>query len=194
MITKMKTVTLHVGDQHKRRDFSVDHVGFQGRRDEDTGPTGRLKVGPDGAQTGFVWVSAARLRQAAPIKVGHRVSALARTLQKATLLRARGAEAKTISIFDTAALTGAFTGHDTVVNLATAIPSTIRFLTRSAWRENDHRSHRGVRRHRRFDRNGRGPSVASVAPPGRSVSHAPPPRRCGPGRSQVSQPGLPSCR
>jgi uncharacterized protein YbjT (DUF2867 family) len=41
-----------------------------------------------------------------------------------------------VSIFDQAALVEAFRGHDAVVNLATAIPSTSRFLLTRAWAEN----------------------------------------------------------
>jgi nucleoside-diphosphate-sugar epimerase len=77
--------------------------------------------------------------QAVPalVAAGHAVTALARTPQKAASLAEQGAESAMVSIFDTAALTEVFTGHDAVVNLATAIPPTSRFMITSAWREND---------------------------------------------------------
>jgi nucleoside-diphosphate-sugar epimerase len=40
-------------------------------------------------------------------------------------------------MFDRQALTEAFAGHDAVVNLATAIPPTAKFLQTKAWTEND---------------------------------------------------------
>ena len=60
MITKVNTVTLYVGDQQKSRDFYVEQLGFQVRREADMGPMGRwLEVAPDGAQTGFMLADAA---------------------------------------------------------------------------------------------------------------------------------------
>lgn len=68
------------------------------------------------------------------IGAGHAVTALARTEAKATALRARGATPVLVSLFDRAALSDAFAGHDAVVNLASALPSTSRFIFRSAWK------------------------------------------------------------
>ena len=68
---------------------------------------------------------------------GHALSALARTPEKAAGLAKRGVEPISVSIFDRAALTAAFSGHDAVVNLATAIPPMNRFMDSRAWREND---------------------------------------------------------
>ncbi len=71
------------------------------------------------------------------VAAGHRVSALARTGQKAASLREQGAVPVQVSIFERGELTQAFAGHDAVANLATAIPPTATFIRRSAWREND---------------------------------------------------------
>jgi nucleoside-diphosphate-sugar epimerase len=71
------------------------------------------------------------------IEAGHRVTALARTPEKADHLRQRGATPVTVSIYDRDALCEAFEQHDAVVNLATAIPPTSKFMQKSAWAEND---------------------------------------------------------
>jgi nucleoside-diphosphate-sugar epimerase len=71
------------------------------------------------------------------VHAGHTVTALARTPEKAAWLSEQGASSITVSIFDRAALTEAFKGHDAVVNLATAIPSTAKFIQTKAWAEND---------------------------------------------------------
>lgn len=67
------------------------------------------------------------------IGAGHAVTALARTEAKAAALRAQGAKPALVSLFDRNALSDAFAGHDAVVNLASALPSTTRFIFRSAW-------------------------------------------------------------
>lgn len=60
MITRINTVTLYVSDQGKARDFYVEHLGFQVRRDADMGPMGRwLEIAPEGAQTAVMLASAA---------------------------------------------------------------------------------------------------------------------------------------
>jgi nucleoside-diphosphate-sugar epimerase len=61
------------------------------------------------------------------------VAALVRTAEKAAAVRAQGAEPVVVSMFDRAALTEVFRGHDAVVNLATSMPSTATFLFRRAW-------------------------------------------------------------
>jgi nucleoside-diphosphate-sugar epimerase len=71
------------------------------------------------------------------VAAGHDVSALARSAERAELLEELGARPVAVSFFDRAALTAAFADHDAVVNLATAIPSTLRSLRDSGWREND---------------------------------------------------------
>src|SRR5437762_10610866 len=68
------------------------------------------------------------------IGAGHDVSALARTPEKAAAVEAQGAAPVMVSMFDRAALTGAFRGHDAVVNLATSMPSMATFVFRRAWR------------------------------------------------------------
>ena len=71
------------------------------------------------------------------VRAAHTVTALARTPEKAAQLSKQGASPVTVSIFDCAALTEAFKGHDAVVNLATAIPPTAKFMQTKAWTEND---------------------------------------------------------
>ena len=71
------------------------------------------------------------------VGAGHIVTALARTPEKATQLSKQGASPITVSIFDRGALTKAFEGHDAVINLATAIPPTSKFMQTKAWTDND---------------------------------------------------------
>jgi nucleoside-diphosphate-sugar epimerase len=71
------------------------------------------------------------------VRAGHMVTALARTPEKATQLSKQGASPITVSMFDRAALTEAFKGHDAVINLATAIPPTAKFMQTKAWANND---------------------------------------------------------
>jgi nucleoside-diphosphate-sugar epimerase len=66
------------------------------------------------------------------IGAGHTVKALARTPSKAADLRAQGPNPALASLFDRPALAAAFVGHDTVINLASALPSTT-FWRYSAW-------------------------------------------------------------
>jgi nucleoside-diphosphate-sugar epimerase len=68
------------------------------------------------------------------LDAGHTVTALARTPAKAAVLSRQGAEPVTVSLFDAAALATRFTGQDAVINLATAMPPTARFMVRRAWR------------------------------------------------------------
>jgi nucleoside-diphosphate-sugar epimerase len=67
----------------------------------------------------------------------HTVTALARTPEKAGQLSKQGALPISVSIFDRTTLTEVFKGHDAVVNLATAIPPTMKFMQTKAWTEND---------------------------------------------------------
>lgn len=71
------------------------------------------------------------------VRAAHTVTALARTPEKAALLSQQGASSITVSIFDRAALTKAFKGHDAIINLATAIPPTWKFIQTKAWVDND---------------------------------------------------------
>ena len=78
-------------------------------------------------------------RHAVPalIAEAHKVTALARSAEKAAKLSEQGAEPARVSIFDRAALTEAMAGHAAVVNLASAIPPMTRFMRTSAWRNNE---------------------------------------------------------
>jgi lactoylglutathione lyase len=59
MITKINTVTLYVSDQDRSRDFYVEQLGFQVRREADMGPMGRwLEVAPDRTGTAFLLADA----------------------------------------------------------------------------------------------------------------------------------------
>jgi len=68
---------------------------------------------------------------------GHTVTALARTPEKAAALAAQQATPVSVSLFDPSALAAAFTGHDAVINLATAIPPMTRWMSAKAWQRND---------------------------------------------------------
>lgn len=78
-----------------------------------------------------------RYALAALVGAGHEVSALVRTPEKAAAVREQGGAPVTVSMFDRGALSGAFRGHDAVVNLATAMPSTSMFVFRRAWAATD---------------------------------------------------------
>lgn len=71
------------------------------------------------------------------VRAAHTVTALARTPEKAVQLSQQGASPITVSIFDRAALTEAFKRHDAVINLATAIPPTWKFIQTKAWADNN---------------------------------------------------------
>jgi nucleoside-diphosphate-sugar epimerase len=71
------------------------------------------------------------------LREGHWVTALARTPEKAAAITAQGATPVSVSLLDRSALTAVFTGHDAVINLATAIPSMIRWMSTKAWSRND---------------------------------------------------------
>jgi nucleoside-diphosphate-sugar epimerase len=68
------------------------------------------------------------------VAAGHEVSALVRTPDKAAAVAARGAAPVMVSMFDRAALSESFRGHDAVVNLATSMPTMATFVFRRAWR------------------------------------------------------------
>ena len=70
------------------------------------------------------------------IDAGHQVSAMVRTREKAGEVAELGAVPVFVSIFDRDGLVRAFAGHDAVVNLATAIPSTFSYPFPRAWRAN----------------------------------------------------------
>lgn len=79
------------------------------------------------------------------LEAGHTVTALARSEAKAGAVARLGATPAFGSIFDVAWLTGAFTGHDAVVNLAKSIPNSARYARPSAWRENARIRNEGTR-------------------------------------------------
>ncbi|MFZ2239274.1 MAG: NAD(P)-dependent oxidoreductase [Gordonia amarae] len=70
------------------------------------------------------------------VEAGYHATALVRSEAKAELVTGLGATPVVGSMFDTLRLTESFAGHDAVVNLATSIPSTMRYALPSAWREN----------------------------------------------------------
>jgi nucleoside-diphosphate-sugar epimerase len=92
----------------------------------------KMKVFVSGA-TGVIGRRAVQQLLAA----GHEVTAMARTPEKADLLRRLGATPVEVSLFDPDALRDAVAGHDAVVNLATKIPPIVRATRPSAWAENN---------------------------------------------------------
>lgn len=72
------------------------------------------------------------------VQLGHAVTAVGRTPEKRTSLEQAGARATTLDMFDPTAARRAFEGIDTVINLATHIPSSsLKMMFRGQWREND---------------------------------------------------------
>jgi len=78
-------------------------------------------------------------RRTVPLLVaaGHRVTAVARSAAKATLVQTLGATPVRVNLFDSGAVRRAVEGHNAVVNLATKIPSLSRAMLPRAWSEND---------------------------------------------------------
>lgn len=70
------------------------------------------------------------------VDAGHDVTALARSEDKAAWLSQNGARPVMASLFDRAALTKEFTGHDAIANLASALPKTSQFMFPGAWKAN----------------------------------------------------------
>ncbi|MEO8336908.1 MAG: NAD(P)-dependent oxidoreductase [bacterium] len=68
---------------------------------------------------------------------GHRVTAAGRPSARLDALRNTGASVSALDIFDSAAAQRAMTGHDVVINLATAVPSNNRMFIPGAWRGTD---------------------------------------------------------
>jgi nucleoside-diphosphate-sugar epimerase len=71
------------------------------------------------------------------VVAGHEVTGVARSDEKAELLRALGATPVAVDLFDATAVKGAVDGHDVVANLATHIPSLSKAALPGAWSEND---------------------------------------------------------
>ncbi|WP_405495162.1 NAD-dependent epimerase/dehydratase family protein [Nocardia sp. NBC_00511] len=72
------------------------------------------------------------------VNSGHEVTALARTADKAVWLAGHDATPELSSLFDREPLTAVVAGHDAVVNMATALPGTLSFLSDKAWRRNEY--------------------------------------------------------
>jgi nucleoside-diphosphate-sugar epimerase len=71
------------------------------------------------------------------VRAGYEVTALARSPEKAVALREQGAVPIRVSLFDRGELTRAFKAQEAVVNLASAIPATSKFMDSNAWAAND---------------------------------------------------------
>ena len=71
------------------------------------------------------------------VAAGHDVTGVARTPEKAELLRRLGARPVSVDIFDAAAVAEAVAGHDVVCNLATHIPPMAKAALPGAWSDND---------------------------------------------------------
>jgi nucleoside-diphosphate-sugar epimerase len=71
------------------------------------------------------------------IAEGHEVTGVARSEDKAHLLRRLGATPVAVDVFDAATVRDAVAGHDVVMNLATHIPRLSKAASPGAWKEND---------------------------------------------------------
>jgi nucleoside-diphosphate-sugar epimerase len=80
------------------------------------------------------------------VGAGHEVVGLARTPEKARLLRDAGATAVPASLLDHDGLVAMFDGADAVCNFATHVPVGLAALRPGAWRANDRLRTDGVRR------------------------------------------------
>jgi nucleoside-diphosphate-sugar epimerase len=80
------------------------------------------------------------------VRAGHEVVGLARTPEKARLLRRAGATAVHTSLFDHHGLVALLDGADAVCNFATHVPVGLAALRPAAWRANDRLRTEGVRR------------------------------------------------
>lgn len=78
-------------------------------------------------------------RRVVPLLVGlgHDVTGVARSEAKADQVRASGATAVEVELFDQAAVAGAVRGHDAVLHLATNIPTGGSAATKRGWHNND---------------------------------------------------------
>jgi nucleoside-diphosphate-sugar epimerase len=68
---------------------------------------------------------------------GHDVTAVARSDEKAALVRSLGGEPVTADLFDAEAVAAAVVGHEVVINLATSIPPLTKAARGSAWTTNE---------------------------------------------------------
>lgn len=87
--------------------------------------------------TGVVGLPAVR----ALVADGHRVTAVARSPEKADLVRSLGADPVAVDLFDGDAVKAATADHDVIVNLTTKIPPTTKAWRAGAWAENERIRH-----------------------------------------------------
>ncbi|HXH56766.1 NAD-dependent epimerase/dehydratase family protein [Iamia sp.] len=71
------------------------------------------------------------------VAAGHEVTAVARTDERAALVRRLGGQPVTVDLFGASAVAAAVVGHEAVVHLATNIPPMARSARRGAWATND---------------------------------------------------------
>jgi nucleoside-diphosphate-sugar epimerase len=70
------------------------------------------------------------------VEAGHEVTGVARSHEKAELVRSLGATPAAVDVFDPGTLNEAVAGHDVVINLATHIPPVSKAALPGAWNEN----------------------------------------------------------
>ena len=70
------------------------------------------------------------------VNAGSEVTAVARSPEKAEQLRRQGATPVTVDLFDPPAIIDAVAGHNTVINVATNIPTGLKLLMPNAFAEN----------------------------------------------------------
>ena len=100
----------------------------------------RMAVGGDAMKVFVAGGTGAIGRFAVPalVAAGHDLTVVARDDAKASEVEAMGATPVQTSLFDPVALAAAVAGHEVVVNLATAIPTSVLAMAQpSAWKEND---------------------------------------------------------
>jgi nucleoside-diphosphate-sugar epimerase len=73
----------------------------------------------------------------AVVAAGHEVTAVARTGEKADLVRSLGATPVAVDLFDADAVKAAVDGHDVVIHLATSIPPLSKAARAKAWDVNE---------------------------------------------------------
>ena len=79
------------------------------------------------------------------VGAGHAVVAAARSPERAEQLRAQGAEALMVDLFDAPAVGGAVEGCEAVIHMATSIPPLSKGWRGSAWAANDRLRREGTR-------------------------------------------------
>ena len=91
-----------------------------------------MKLFVAGATGVLGWRSVKRL-----VEAGHDVTGIARSDEKAKLLTDLGATPARIDLFDAGQVKDAVAGHEGVLNLATHIPPTSKYMLPGVWKEND---------------------------------------------------------